>query len=137
MKNVNCFCRDSFKSLTLLPLIAVLFILLSGCQQPKPGATRTSTCKLWPVFDITKSQGLEDDGARWISEKGDAVLIAHWKNRKTYDSTGSLTEYSNHSEVWPLFDTSCSKSQGRKSSSGTILLFLKYGQSDQEAKITE
>ena len=110
--------------------IATVLLLSAGCG-PKLGTTHSSSIELWPIFDIDKSQGVNEDGSTWVSEDGDAVLIVHWSDRKTYDTNGLVIECANDSEIWPFFNTSCAKGPDGKSSSGTILLFFKYGSSGQ------
>ena len=115
-------------------MMSLACLLLLGCQQHKPGSSHSSSCKLWPIFDVTKSEGVNDDGSKWLNEKGDAILVAHWNNRKTYDSNGLLVGFDDYSEVWPLFEARSSKKDGAKDASGTILLFLKFGSSGQETE---
>jgi len=114
----------------IFAVICVLVVVSAGCQTLGPGDSRQENCSLWPVLDAEKSEGVNEDGSRWIKENGDALLVAHWNNHRTYDKDGLLIKCDDYSEIWPLFEARNQVNNGSKNASGRILLFFKYGNSE-------
>ena len=64
--------KRNFLLAILLAIIVLMIPLGTGCEQPTPpGETYHKVSSAWPLFDVEKSEGIEEDGTSWKKEKGD------------------------------------------------------------------
>jgi hypothetical protein len=45
--------------------LALLLMVLTGCQQVQPGETNRKISTAWPLFDTDKSEGQTPEGGKW------------------------------------------------------------------------
>ena len=103
-----------------LSILVIALTTAVGCQ---PTKSKSSKIKLWPILEASSSTMVEDDGSWSKSENGDAILIVHWRNNKSYSSNGKIKHRKDNLEIWPLFDCHSSESGDNKTCSGNILVF--------------
>ena len=106
----------------IISVLILILVALPGCQ---PTKSETSKIELWPLLKSDSTVTLLEDGWR-KTDKGDAVLIAHWDHTQTFNGKGEKTVYNENLEIWPLFDCHAKKTEGTQTDNGTILLFFKY-----------
>ena len=109
-------------------LFLAIFALTSffGCEQPLgPGVTYHKKIVLFPIFDVEKIEGTDQDGTRWKKEKGDAVaFISIWEKEERYDKDNSLI-YSKKKDavLWGLFTSESEEDQKIENKKGNILIW--------------
>ena len=106
-------------------IISVLLLMMAAVPGCQPTKSETSKIELWPLLNSHSSVTLLEDG--WQkTDKGDAVLIAHWDHKQTFNGKGNKTIYNENLEIWPFFDCHSEKTKSSQNDKGTILLFFKY-----------
>lgn len=117
------------KYILFISIITMFILAAFGCQ---PTKSTSSDIKLWPILDAQSSVMVNEDGSWSEKEKGDAVLLAHWKNSKSFNSQGKIIQREDNLEVWPLFDCHFRESDNNKKANGTILIFFNYDTSESK-----
>lgn len=103
-------------------------VLLAGCEQPMmPGETYHKVSAAWPLFDLEKSEGIDDEGNKWQKEKGDAICwLINWEKERKYDKDGFLVYRKEHSEFFPISLTEVEEDKEFKTKQGRVLIFPYY-----------
>lgn len=119
---------------------------LLGCAASggtvKPGFSKQSqeTCGLPLIFHATKETYTNDDGAMQIHELGNVLILSSWDYWRTYDTEGTLVEFDDSNNLFPLFNAKRSDKDGVQRASGNVLLFFNYdtkdGNTGAEAPVT-
>ncbi len=109
-------------------LVTVVFALtfLDGCEQPLgPGMTYHTVTNLWPIFDVEKSEGIDDDGTRWKKEKGDAVCwLSTWEKEEKRDKEGFLIySLKKESSFLGLFSSEVEETEKYRNKKGNVLFW--------------
>ena len=112
----------------LLILFGALVTFLGGCEQPvKPGETYHKVSAAWPLFDVEKSEGIEDDGTKWQKEKGDALFwLSTWEKEKRYDKDGFLIYRKERDGFFPIYTNEIEEDKEFRTKKGAILVFPYY-----------
>ena len=106
----------------IISVLILMLVALPGCQ---PTKSETSKIGLWPLLNSHSTVTMLEDS--WQkTDKGDAVLIAHWDHTQTFNSKGEKTVFNENLEIWPLFDSHSQKTECSQTDKGTILLFFRY-----------
>jgi len=95
--------RSVLAPVTLLA-VSLTLMLSAGCEQPKaPGQTYHKIVALWPILDLEKWEGANDDGTRWQKEKGDMICwLGTWEKERRYDKDGFLVYNKQKSMFFPI-----------------------------------
>ncbi|MBN1845191.1 MAG: hypothetical protein JW810_05875 [Sedimentisphaerales bacterium] len=100
--------------------------LLVGCEQPLgEGITYHKTSTLWPIFDVEKIEGVQEDGTHWKQEKGDAVAwMMTWEKEERYDKDNFLIyEKKNDAFLWGLFSSKLEETEQFRHKKGNVLFW--------------
>ena len=108
----------------LLIVVLGCLVCFCGCQQEC--VTKKDNVSFPIIISSQTDQVCNDDGTLDVRSNGSACLLAHWNNNRTYDANGVLVKYDDASGIWPFYDISATKTENRKRSSGTILLFFNF-----------
>lgn len=123
----NNFSRERF----IMDGRKVLLTVALGCLMGFCGCQRECVTKSdsfsFPIIVSSQTDRVcHDDGTLDVREKGGACILASWDNDRTYDANGELIRYNDRGGIWPFYNIRASKTETRKKSSGTILLFFSF-----------
>ncbi len=121
--NANVWGKVFFaKSMILTGLSIFVF---SGCQQPLlPGETYHKLTVAWPIFDVEKSEGVDENGIKWVKEKGDAICwLATWDKERRYDKDNFLVYRKEKDGFFPIYSNEIEESEEFRSKQGAVLVF--------------
>ena len=100
--------------------------VLAGCEQSlAPGVTYHKVTALNPIFYVEKLEGVDDDGTKWKTEKGDAVCwLNTWEKEHRYDKEGFLIyRKERDSSLWGLFSEEVEETEEFKTKRGNFLIW--------------
>jgi len=125
VKNVNRNAAVGGLVAKSLILAGLALLVFSGCQQPlRPGETYRKLTVAWPIFDVEKSEGIDENGVKWVKEKGDAVCwLATWDNEKRYDKDNFLIYRKEKGGFFPFYFNEIEESEDFRSKQGAVLVF--------------
>ncbi len=125
VKNVNWNAAAGVLVAKSLILAGLALLVFSGCQQPlRPGETYHKLTVAWPFFDVEKSEGIDENGIKWVKEKGDAVCwLATWDNEKRYDKDNFLVYRKEKGAFFPFYSNEIEESEEFRSKQGAVLVF--------------
>jgi hypothetical protein len=108
-----------------LILAGLALFVLAGCQQPlQPGETYHKLTVVWPIFDVEKSEGIDENGLKWQKEKGDACCwLATWEKEYKYDKDGFRVYRKEKDGFFPIYSNQIEETEEFRSKQGAILLF--------------
>lgn len=108
----------------LLVLSAVALVALAGCERKlEPGETYHKQAVAWPIFDVEKTEGIED-GLQWKREKGDAAFwLASWNRLHKFNKSGSEVYRKERKTFIPFYSVNVEESDQFKKTWGIILLY--------------
>ena len=122
----NKYLSRAMTSSVMLFLAIFTLTCFLGCEQPLgPGITYHKKVVLFPIFDVEKIEGTDEDGTRWKTEKGDAVAaISIWEKEERYDKDNFLI-YSKKKDVvlWGLFSSDEEETEEFRNKKGNILFW--------------
>jgi hypothetical protein len=107
-----------------LMVILVSLVCFTGCQ--RECVTKSDSFSFPIIVSSETDRVCHDDGTLNVREKGGACILASWDNDRTYNADGELIRYNDRSGIWPFYSIRASKTESRKKSSGTILLFYSF-----------
>jgi hypothetical protein len=121
----KCF-GGAMKASVMLFLAIVALTCFLGCEQELgPGITYHKKIVLFPIFDVEKIEGTDQDGTRWKTEKGDAVaFLSAWEKEERYDKDNFLI-YSKKKDavLWGLFSSDEEETEEFRNKKGNILFW--------------
>lgn len=114
---------------TALMMITIAAFFLGGCQ--RECVTKKDSIHFPIIISSHTDRTCNENGTLDVRENGSACILAHWANNRTYDANGVLVKYDDRSGIWPFYHVHSVKTENRKSSNGTICLFLNFENEDQ------
>ena len=119
----NLQTRSHLLTIALAAGLAALALASVGCEQPlAEGQTYHKLHVAWPLFDVEKWEGVNEDGSTWKKERGDAICwLATWEKDRTYDKNGFQTYFKERSGFFPLYSTEKEESEEFVSKKGMVL----------------
>jgi len=110
--------------LTLLTVVLV-WAIGAGCDQPLgPNETYHRLSTAWPIFDVEKSEGIDENGIRWKKEKGDAVCwLATWEKEQKFDKENFLVYRKERNTFFPLYSTEIEETEEFIHKWGSVLIY--------------
>ena len=119
--------RSRVATIALASGLAALALASVGCEQPlAEGQTYHKLHAAWPLFDVEKWEGVNEDGTTWKKERGDACCwLATWEKEKKYDKNGFQIYSKERSGFFPLFSNEKEESEEFTLKNG-MFLFSPY-----------
>ncbi len=112
-------------------------VLVGGCEQPnQKQETYNKKIVAWPLFDLEKTEGVNEDGTTWRKEKGDQICwLITWEKEKTYDKDGFVIYRKEKSAFFPLYSDEEEESAEFRIHKGMVLVFPFYSKRDKTVEV--
>jgi hypothetical protein len=109
----------------ILLVVGLVFAVLAGCDQPLgPNETYHKLTTAWPIFDLEKSEGIDENGIRWKKEKGDAICwLSSWEKEHRFDKDNFLVYRKERNTFFPLYTAEIEESEEFIHKWGSVLLY--------------
>jgi hypothetical protein len=109
---------------TMFLLSAAALLALAGCERPlQPGETYHKLTVAWPLFDVEKSEGVEND-LTWTKEQGDAGFwLASWNVLRKFDKGGDRVYRKERKTFIPFYNVNVEEGDQFRKTWGSILFY--------------